>query len=161
MTKPGRPPRPPIPENAVEALNAMRGGFNESLGLRFTVVKYDEVVAELDVTPAHHQPYGLVHGGVYCAMIETLASAGAAVNAMASGQTTVGLENSTSFLRAVRDGTLTARATPLTRGRRTHVWEVIITDSEQRVAAKGRVRMICLEGGAAVAGETVKVKSES
>ena len=150
---------PALPENVVEVLNATRGGFNTLIGLKFTQVSYDEVLAEIPVRPELHQPYGLVHGGVYSTMIETMASVGAALTAMARGQTTVGLENSTSFLKAVRDGTLHGRATPLTRGRRTQVWEVSIRDDDDKLVATGRVRMICLEGGAAVAGETVGLKS--
>lgn len=152
-------PPPALPENVVEVLNATRGGFNTLIGLQFTQVSYDEVCAEIPVSPDLHQPYGLVHGGIYSTMIETLASVGAAMTAMPRGQTTVGLENSTSFLKAVRDGTLHGRATPLTRGRRTQVWEVSIRDDDDRLVATGRVRMICLEGGAAVAGETVGLKS--
>jgi uncharacterized protein (TIGR00369 family) len=109
------------------------------------------------VTPHLTQPYGIVHGGVYCSIVETLASSGAAINALARNQTTVGLENSTSFLRAIRGGTLVGTARPLHRGRQTHVWEVTITDDAGRIAATGRVRMICLEAGAAIAGETVAI----
>jgi uncharacterized protein (TIGR00369 family) len=148
-----------LPENVVEVLNATRGGFNQLIGLTFTKVTYDEVCAEIPVTSKLHQPYGLVHGGVYSTMIETMASVGAAMTAMSRGQTTVGLENATSFLKAVRDGTLHGRALPLTRGRRTQVWEVSIRDDDDKLVATGRVRMICLEGGAAVAGETVGVKA--
>lgn len=150
---------PPLPPNIVDELNRRRGGFNDMLDLRFVSASYEEVVAEVPVTPSLHQPYGLVHGGVYSAMIETLASVGAALNAAANGRTAVGLENATTFLKAVRDGTLTGRATPLTRGRRTQVWEVRVTDDDDRLVAHGRVRMLCLEGGAQVAGETVAVKT--
>jgi len=146
---------PPLPENVVEGLNATRGGFNTLLGLRFVSVTYDKICAEVPVTSELHQPYGLVHGGVYSAMIETLASVGAAIHSMPTGKSTVGLENSTSFLRAVRKGVLHGTATPVTRGRRTHVWDVEIRDDEDRLAATGRVRMICLEQGATVAGKTV------
>ena len=152
-------PPPALPDNVVEVLNATRGGFNTLIGLTFTQVSYDEVCAEIPVRSELHQPYGLVHGGIYSTMIETLASVGAAMTAMPRGQTTVGLENSTSFLKAVRDGTLHGRATPLTRGRRTQVWEVSIRDDADKLVATGRVRMICLEGGAAVAGEKVGLKS--
>ncbi|MCP4447828.1 MAG: PaaI family thioesterase [Myxococcales bacterium] len=138
-------------------LNATRGGFNNLIGLTFTSAAYEKVCAKVDVTPELHQPYGLVHGGIYSAMIETLASVGAAINSMPRGQSTVGLENTTSFLKAVRSGTLYGEATPLTRGKRTHVWDVVIRDDEDRLVATGRVRMICLEQGAAVAGETVAV----
>ncbi|MEZ4446113.1 MAG: PaaI family thioesterase [Polyangiaceae bacterium] len=150
---------PPLPDDLLDSLNSMRGGFNETIGLRFVAASYEEIVAEIPVTPALHQPYGLVHGGVYATIIETLASVGAALNAMAIGRSAVGLENSTSFLRAVRDGVLTGRATPLARGKRSQVWQVEVTDGDQRLVATGRVRMLCLEAGAAVAGETVAVKT--
>lgn len=146
---------PELPENLVDVLNSTLGGFNALIGLRFTSANYEKVCAEVPVTSELHQPYGLVHGGVYSSMIETLASVGAAVNAMPKGQSTVGLENTTSFLRAVRSGTLYGEAIPLTRGKRTHVWEVTIRDDDKRIVATGRVRMICLEQGASVAGKTV------
>lgn len=146
---------PELPENLIDVLNSTLGGFNALIGLRFTSASYEKVCAEVPVKPELHQPYGLVHGGVYSSMIETLASVGAAVNAMPKGQSTVGLENTTSFLRAVRSGTLYGEAIPLTRGKRTHVWEVTIRDDEKRIVATGRVRMLCLEQGASVAGKTV------
>lgn len=149
---------PDLPANVLDLLNsAGLGGFNTLLGLRFTSASYDEVCAEVVVRPDLLQPYGLVHGGVYATMIETLASAAAAIHAQARGQTTVGLENSTSFLKGVREGTLHGQALPLTRGRRTHVWEVTIRDDDGRSVATGRVRMICLEAGAAIGGQTVKL----
>ncbi len=156
-----RPELPPLPENIVDTFNARRGGFNTLIGLRFVSVTYDEVVAGIDLEDKHHQPYGLAHGGVYSTMIETLASVGAAINLMPSGLHTVGLENSTSFLKAVRSGTIRGTAVPLARGRRSHVWQVTITDDRDRVAATGRVRMLALEQGTAVAGETVKVTAGS
>lgn len=155
------PQLPPLPDDIVDQLNGRRGGFNTLIGLRFVVVTYDEVVAEIDIDERHHQPYGLVHGGVHSAMIETLASVGAAMNLAPLGRHTVGLENSTSFLRAVRDGTIRGTAVPLARGKRSHVWQVTISDSDGRAVASGRVRMIALESGAAVAGETVRIKAGS
>ena len=152
-----KPTLPELPENIVEVINAARGGFNKMIDMRFTGVTYDEIRAEVVVTPDLHQPYGLVHGGIYSAMIESLASLGAAIHAMPLGRSTVGLENNTSFLKAVRSGTLYGVAVPLTRGKRTHVWTVAIHDGEERLVATGRVRMICLEQGAAVAGKTVGI----
>ncbi len=150
---------PPLPPDVVEQLNATRGGFNETLGLRFTSVAYDEVIGEFDVGPQHLQPYGLVHGGVYASVIETLASTGAAINALPNGRHTVGLENNTSLVRAAREGRLRATATPVTRGRRTQVWAVTIRDHEERVIATGRVRLLCIEQGAALAGREVAVEA--
>ena len=139
-------------------LNTQRGGWNTAMGLRFVRASADEVVAELDVAAIHQQPYGIVHGGVHAGVIETLASTGAALSAGARGQTVVGLENNTSFIRAVRTGTLRATATPITRGRRTQVWQATIVDGEGQIVASGRVRLLCLDPGAAIAGETAGVK---
>lgn len=157
-SKSSQPERPPLPEDLVDQLNRGRGGFNELLDLRFVRAGYDEVVAELSVSERHHQPYGLVHGGVYTAMVETLASVGAALNLMPVGRRAVGLENATSFVRAVRSGVIRATALPITRGRRTQVWEVTIRDADERVAATGRVRMLALEDETVVAGEALRVK---
>ncbi len=150
---------PPLPDDIVESINARRGGFNETIGLEFVSIRYDEIVAEIPVTAKLQQPYGIVHGGVYCTIVETLASTGAALNAMPLGYHAVGLENNTSFLHAVREGRLRAVATPVTRGRRSQVWSVSITNEQGRAVATGRVRMLCLEQGARVAGETVGVKT--
>jgi 1,4-dihydroxy-2-naphthoyl-CoA hydrolase len=139
-------------------LNDRLGGWNAAMGLRFTGASLDEVTAELDVDERHHQPYGIVHGGVYAGVIETLCSAGAALFASQNQQSVVGLENHTSFLRAVRGGRLRIRATPLQRGRRAQVWEGAVYDDNDRLVASGRVRLLCLEAGAALAGETVAVK---
>lgn len=139
-------------------LNAARGGFEVALGLVFTRASNDEVVCEVPVGPHLVQPYGLVHGGVYASIIETVASVGAALSALPRGQTAVGLENTTSFLRAVRTGKLVGTARPLHRGRATQVWEVEVRGDDGKLAATGRVRMLCLEAGAAVAGETVAIK---
>jgi 1,4-dihydroxy-2-naphthoyl-CoA hydrolase len=147
------------PQDFSEMLNGHRGGWNEAMGLRFLRATADEVVAELVVAVVHQQPYGIVHGGVHAGVIETLASTGAALSAGARGQSVVGLENHTSFVRAVRAGTLRATATPITRGRRTQVWETTIVDAEGRVVASGRVRLLCLEPGAEIAGETAGVKT--
>lgn len=155
-----RPALPPLPADVLDRLNDLRGGFNRLMGLRFVSASYDEVVAEVEVTAELHQPYGLVHGGVHAAIIETLASTGAALNAMPLGKHTVGLDNATSFLRAVRTGRLRGRAVPLVRGRRTQVWEVTVSDDAGRVAASGRVRLLNVEGDAAIAGRTVQVEPD-
>ncbi len=141
-----------------DALNQNRDGWVSAMDLRYVKATLDEVVAEWTVGPQHRQAYGIVHGGVHCGVIETLASVGAALNAMGRGQSVVGLENHTSFLHAVREGTLRATARPLTRGRRSQVWEGTITDATGRVVATGRVRLLCLEPDAKLAGESVELK---
>jgi uncharacterized protein (TIGR00369 family) len=148
---------PDISPTIVDDLNDMRAGFNRLVGLRFVSATYDEVVAEIELGPQHLQPYGLVHGGVYTTMVETLASVGAALNLRVIGRHTVGLDNNTSFLKAVRSGTLRGIARPLAKGKRTQVWEVAI-EHEGQLVASGRVRMLAVEQGAAIAGEVVAIE---
>ncbi len=145
-------------EDLASHFNASNDGWNTAMGLRFVHATADEVVAEWDVGPPHRQIHGIVHGGVHAGVIETVASIGAGLSAGARGQTVVGLENHTSFIRAVREGTLRAVARPLTRGRRTQVWEATVTDAEGRIAATGRVRLLCLDEGTVLAGEAAARK---
>jgi 1,4-dihydroxy-2-naphthoyl-CoA hydrolase len=147
--------------NFATALNASPLGWTSFMGIRFVRATADEVIAEVEIGPQHHQAYGIVHGGVLSGLIETVASVGAALAAMPRNQSVVGLENHTSFLNAVREGKLRATARPLTRGRRTQVWEATVTDAEGRMVASGRVRLLALEAGDSLAGETVKVKRSS
>jgi len=138
--------------DAASYINEHLGGWNRTMGLRFVRVTADECVGELTVAEQHLQPYGIVHGGVHTGIIEAACSTGAAVAAMARGQTVVGLENATSFIHAARGGVLRVTATPVTRGKRTHVWEAKVTDDSGRVLATGRVRLLCLDAGAELAG---------
>jgi uncharacterized protein (TIGR00369 family) len=133
----------------------MRDGWMGAMGLKIVTATVDEVVGELEIGPQHLQAYGIVHGGVHAGIIETLASVGAALNALAHGRSVVGLENHTSFLRAVRSGTLRAVARPLSRGRRSQVWEGSVYDDQQRLAASGRVRLLALDPEAQLAGVRV------
>lgn len=134
-------------------LNTHLGGWNRMMGLRFLRASPDECVGELVVGEQHLQPYGIVHGGVHAGIIEAACSTGAAIVAMARGQTVVGLENSTSFIRAARGGTLRVTARPVTRGRRSQVWEATVTDDVNKVLATGRVRLLCLDPGAELVGK--------
>jgi 1,4-dihydroxy-2-naphthoyl-CoA hydrolase len=144
-----------MPEDFSAHVNGMLGGWNTAMGLRWVVATMDECTGELTVGPQHLQPYGIVHGGVHTGIIEAACSTGAAISAGARGQSVVGLENSTSFITAVRSGTLRVTAKPVTRGRRTQVWEAVVINNEGRVCATGRVRLLCLEGGTKLAGESV------
>jgi 1,4-dihydroxy-2-naphthoyl-CoA hydrolase len=116
-------------------------GFGETLGLTYESVGPDEVVLRLSVAPHLHQPYGIVHGGVWCSLVETAASIGAAVWLGDRGQV-VGVANHTDFLRAIREGEVTARATPIHRGRTQQLWLVEIRDVEtDKLVARGEVRL--------------------
>jgi uncharacterized protein (TIGR00369 family) len=116
--------------------------------MSFVRVSADVVEIEWTVAKKHLQPYGIVHGGVHCGAIETVCSIGAAVAAAERGFKggVVGLENHTSFIRGVREGTkLRCIAKPITRGRTTHVWEAEVLDTENKVVASGRVRLLCTD----------------
>lgn len=144
--------------DAAEQLNAIDDGWTRAMGIRFVKATRDEVIAELTIGPEHRQPYGIVHGGVHAGLIETVASAAAAIVAMPRAQAAVGLENHTSFLHAVREGVLRATGRPLTRGRRTQVWEVVVRSEDGVVASQGQVRLLCLDNESPLAGEPVSVK---
>jgi uncharacterized protein (TIGR00369 family) len=120
--------------------SARAGGFVQLLGLRFDEVTPDRVVLSWDVTPALHQPYGIVHGGVHASVVETAASVAGATWFGDRGQV-VGVNNSTDFLRAVREGTLRAVAEPVHRGRLQQLWLVEIRDEAERLVARGQVRL--------------------
>lgn len=134
--------------------------WDRALGLRIVRASRDEVVAEYTVDTRHHQPYGIVHGGVHCSAVETVCSVGAGLDGAARGQSVVGVENHTSFVRAVREGTITVRATPITRGRRSQLWEAVARDEQGRIVSTGRVRLLCLDPGSELAGEPAGVKRE-
>lgn len=116
------------------------GGFTALLGLEVVEASGDEVVLRLEVRPALHQPHGIVHGGVHSAVVETAASIGGALW-LGDGGKVVGVSNQTDFLRAVRDGGLTATATPVHRGRLQQLWSVEIVGDDDRLVARGQVRL--------------------
>lgn len=147
-----------FPEKTLDMVNAKLGGYNTALGLEFVAVDPDKLVAQLTVGEQHTQPYGIVHGGVYAGMIETLCSTGAALHVMPAGRSAVGLENTTTFLRAVRSGNLKGTARPIFAGKRSHVWEAEIHDERDRLVATGRVRLLILEAGAEAGGEVVALQ---
>ena len=91
--------------DAIEMLDPERGSaFVKAAGLHLTHVAADRVEGYIDLGPEHHQPYGIVHGGVYASAVETSASVGATVAALARGQIAVGVHNSTDFIRSTTTG---------------------------------------------------------
>ena len=115
-------------------------GFIKLVGLRIEPASGDRVVLTCPVTPDLHQPFGLVHGGVYATLAETAASVGGSLWFGDRGKV-VGVSNHTDFLRAVRRGELRAEATPLSRGRTTQLWQVEVADEQGRLIAHAKVRL--------------------
>jgi uncharacterized protein (TIGR00369 family) len=118
----------------------------QCMGIAVTHATVDEVRCEWVVGEQHLQEYGIVHGGVHSGVIETITSIGAHLVATSRGQLAVGLENHTSFIRAVRAGArLRGVARPVTRGRTSQVWEAEIRDAaDDQLVARGTVRLLCI-----------------
>lgn len=116
--------------------------YDKQLGLVFTELTPDGARAELEVKPHLLQPMGIVHGGVYCSVIESMASSSAYVWLAAhGGGNVVGVNNNTDFLRAISAGTVYGVSEPIHRGRRQQLWLVTIRDQQDRVVARGQVRL--------------------
>lgn len=117
--------------------------FDSELGLQFTKLSPDGAHAQLEVKPKLLQPMGLVHGGVYCSIIESMASVAAYtwLNSCGGGGNVVGVNNNTDFLRSIGSGMVYGTAEPIHRGRRQQLWLVTITDDAERVVARGQVRL--------------------
>jgi 1,4-dihydroxy-2-naphthoyl-CoA hydrolase len=122
-----------------EQINGALRGFDLLYGLELLDYAEDEVRAQVAVRDELKQPAGLLHGGVYAAVAESLASLATALGVMRDGKTAMGLSNSTSFLRPITQGTVHARATRLHRGSTTWVWDVRFSDDEDRTCAVTRM----------------------
>jgi len=123
----------------VEQLREAATGFDRLYGLELVSLSDSEVRGRVAVRDEVKQPLGLVHGGLYAAMAESLASVATHVAVAAQGEMAVGLSNSTSFLRPVTEGTVHARGVRVHRGRTTWVWDVTFTDDRDRVCAVTRM----------------------
>ena len=114
-------------------------GFDGQYGLEITDISPEHVVGQVAVRDELKQPFGLVHGGVYAAIAESLASLGTAFGVAPEGKLAQGLSNQTSFLRPITAGTIHAHALRKHAGRTTWVWEVEITDDQDRLCVLTRM----------------------
>lgn len=113
--------------------------LEEALGLELDELHEDRATGRFAVTDSVKQHLGVVHGGVYASLAESLASHATHNAVTKDGNTAMGLSNTTSFLRPVADVDVHGEATCLHRGRTTWVWDVRLTDSEGRLCAVSRV----------------------
>jgi 1,4-dihydroxy-2-naphthoyl-CoA hydrolase len=122
-------------------------GFDALVGLTITELEDGFVRGEVSVRDELKQPYGLVHGGVFAAIAESLASLATAVAVAPDGRQAMGQANQTNFLRPITAGTIHGMATARRRGRTSWVWDVEITDDEGRLCALTRMTVAVRAGG--------------
>ena len=120
---------------------AASSSFVQGAGLVIDSFSGSEVTAHIEAGPSHHTPWGMVHGGVYAAAVETACSIGASTAVDKRGQFAVGLSNQTDFLRSHHEGRLDVRATPVHQGRTGQLWHCDITRADGQLVAQGRVRL--------------------
>jgi 1,4-dihydroxy-2-naphthoyl-CoA hydrolase len=124
---------------SAEQLNGLLKGFDRLYGLEFLELSDAEVRAQVVVREEIKQPMGLVHGGVYASLAESIASLATAAAVIAEGNMATGMSNNTSFLRPITEGVVHALATRLHRGRTTWVWDVRFSDDAGRTCAVTRM----------------------
>ena len=130
---------------AIELPYEHRHGFDGLYGLVVTEASEGRVCGQVAVRDELKQPAGLVHGGVYASIAESIASLGTAFAVMPDGKLAMGLSNQTSFLRPITEGTIHAVAVVKHRGRSTWVWEVEISDDQGRLCVLTRMTVAVRE----------------
>src|SRR5437660_1610906 len=126
-------------EELVARINSTReGSVWDVLDIKLVSAEKDQVVAMMPIGPNHRQQVGYLHGGISVVLAESVASLGTVLNIDASRQMAFGLEINANHLRPKRDGQLTAVATPLHRGRTTHVWDIKISDENGKLVCVSR-----------------------
>lgn len=128
----------------------LQNGMADAIGIELTMLTADKVVGTMPVDDRTRQPFGILHGGASAALAETVASIGAILNIDADTQAAVGIELNANHLRAKADGVVTATATPLHRGRRTHVWDIRIEDEQGRLVCASRCTLAIIDKPAQV-----------
>jgi uncharacterized protein (TIGR00369 family) len=123
-------------------------GLDGLLGIEITELTEEMAVGGLAVRDEHKQPFGLVHGGVFAAIAETLASVATGVAVAEQGRVAMGLSNQTSFMRPVTAGRIHARAQRKHAGRTTWVWEVEMSDDQGRLCVLTRMTVAVREAPA-------------
>jgi len=118
---------------------AIEKTFDALYGLEVLEATADEVRARVLVRDAVKQPMGLVHGGVFASIAESITSMATYLGVADQGKISMGLSNQTSFLRPITQGTIHALARCRHKGRTTWVWEVDITDDDGRLCALVRM----------------------
>ncbi len=121
-----------------------QGGVTRDLGIEFVELNPDRVVATMPVDGRHHQPFGYLHGGVSVTLAESVASIGGIINCP-PGKVAFGSEISASHVRPKKSGTLRAVGRPVHVGRKSQVWEIRITDEDEKVICISRCTLAIVD----------------
>jgi 1,4-dihydroxy-2-naphthoyl-CoA hydrolase len=129
-----------VPLEMVNAMN--KNTILEVLDIKTIELGEDYIVATMPVDKRTHQPMGLLHGGASAVLIESLGSIGSSLIVDIKKENIVGLEVNANHLRGVKSGIVTGRAQIIHCGRRTHIWQVNITDEENKLVCTGRLTVM-------------------
>jgi uncharacterized protein (TIGR00369 family) len=117
------------------------GPFVAAINFDITEATGTRVTGSVDLGPDQHTPWGVVHGGVYCSVVESAASIGASTAVQPHGQFAVGVNNNTDFLRSMTAGRVEVLAEPIQQGRTQQLWQVLLTREDGKLVARGQVRL--------------------
>ncbi|RBY74456.1 PaaI family thioesterase [Geodermatophilus sp. TF02-6] len=115
--------------------------FVAAAGFEVGEVSGTRVTGSVEVGPDQHTPWGVVHGGLYCTVVESAASIGASAAVAGAGQFAVGVNNNTDFIRSTTEGRLDVVAEPVQQGRSQQLWQVLLTRADGKLVARGQVRL--------------------
>jgi 1,4-dihydroxy-2-naphthoyl-CoA hydrolase len=118
------------------------GAFVAASGFEVTEIGGSRVAGHVELGPDQHTPWGVVHGGVYCTVIESAASIGASAAVLDRKQFAVGVNNNTDFVRPMTTGRMDVVAEPIQQGRTLQLWQVVLTRADDgKLVARGQVRL--------------------
>ncbi len=133
-------------QNLIDRLNEMaKGTLMESLGIRFTKVAEDCVCGEMPVDQRTIQPFGILHGGAFMSLAETLGSAGTIIGVDTSKYNVYGIELKGNYIRSINSGFVYGKAIPIHKGRITQLWNIDMTDSQGNLLATCRITNLIVE----------------
>ena len=129
---------PDLPDLSLDAAPPFLRGAGFAVG----EASGTRVTGTIAAGPEHHTPWGVVHGGVYCTVVESAASIGASAAVVDRGQFAVGVNNNTDFVRPMTSGVLDVVAEPIQQGRTLQLWQVVLTRADDgKLVARGQVRL--------------------
>lgn len=132
--------------DSISVLNNMgKNTMMEHLGIEFIEVTDEYIRAKMPVDHRTHQPYGLLHGGASVVLAETLGSVAAHTRIDSENQLCVGQEINANHIRAVREGWVYGKTTPIHIGKSSHVWEIRITTEDDKLVCISRITMAILD----------------